>query len=463
MNILYFQHRGVNTRDIFTDIIEGYRAAGHNGSVIELGPLADARDACTGRADGEAFTTKLCEEVVALIERERIDLCMCMWANAPVLLGDHGGRNLFDHIGVPVIMHWLDAPQWAHGGKAIDLPTWVLNGPRTFHYINNPGTAQEMTGILGYSNVIPAGNAAAPTSFAPRDGVTQEFDIIFGIGADDTKPTTTMLRELERDEPDVQAIRADMAGSIRTDLIDIAAPCWNGSVSVADCIDNILEVRLRDRHVPVLTQLSVIAHEEACIAKGILALMKDVRRYVAFSMKLRQIESWERAFTFVYLARFFKCATFGFKPSFQAWPGAWDHLGETAYTDQSLAYNRARFGLNVMRWQDDVGLNLKPYEITLSGTCLLQAYRVGIEDHFDDNEAVVFHTPSDCRKRVSDLLSQPRRIEQMAVAGRARSMAGNCWKHRAETVTQFLAEAFGQAGVFEQTKVCAQPNLSTTA
>ena len=109
-----------------------------------------------------------------------------------------------------------------------------------------------------------------------------------------------------------------------------------------------------------------------------------------------------------------------------------------AYQDQAEAYSRGRFGLNVMRWQDDAGLNLKPFEITLSGACLLQAYRAGIEDHFDDSEMVLFRTPQEARAKVADLLADPPRLEQTAAAGRAQSLAKHCWKHRAAEVTRVL-------------------------
>ncbi|UCE62097.1 MAG: sulfotransferase [Phycisphaerales bacterium] len=433
LNILFLQHQGVLTRDVFFDIIEGYRQAGHNGLVLELAPIVNKREALSTQEQRTAYTRQVGDEVKALATEKRIDLCVCMWGNGPAAFDHYDERNFFDAIGLPIVMHWLDAPQWAHQGEVLDFPSWAFNGPCSYHFINNAGTAQEMEAIMGFSNIITSSNAANPDTFRPRPVDRKDFDIVFGI-TDDTKPRPLMLRELVKDEPDVQAIRADVAASLRNELLDVIRPLEDMQ-GVADAfVDRAIEVRLANRHAPVLEQIAGIAHAQPDFSQGILALIKDAKRYVASSRLLRRMESWERALTFVYLSRYFKCATFGFGPSFQQWPGEWAYLGPLEYKDQSLAYSRSRFGLNVMRWQDDLGLNLKPFEITLSGTCLLQAYRVGIEDHFTDAEAVAFNTPQECREKVADLLTHPDRIEQIARVGRERSLRHHCWKHRAAAV-----------------------------
>ena len=41
----------------------------------------------------------------------------------------------------------------------------LLNGPRTFHWINNKATAVEMTRILGFTNVIQTSHPHAQKHF----------------------------------------------------------------------------------------------------------------------------------------------------------------------------------------------------------------------------------------------------------------------------------------------------------
>ncbi|MCP4251493.1 MAG: glycosyltransferase family 1 protein [bacterium] len=436
--ILFLQHPGQNTRDIFFDVIEGYREAGHQVFVLELGPLWKQTD---GRASPEAKHHCLelfSDTILAVAQANRIDFCVTLWANGHFSLGPRGQISFFEQVGLPVLMHWLDAPQWAHEGKVIERPRSLFNGPCSRHLINNPATAREMEGVLGFTNIMTLSNAASPTSFRPHRDEKKEFDIVFGVGGDDSRPTGLMLEQLESDELDVAAIRAEAAATYRPALFEIVRPAWENPAAAERFVDLMIQARLACRHEPVLDQLSRIAHQEPDLAVGAAGLLGDARRYVCFSMTLRGLESWERAFTFVYLARHFRCATFGPKQPFRHWPGEWEHLGWVAYRDQAKAYSRGRFGLNVMRWQDDVGLNLKPFEVTLSGACLLQSYRVGIEAHFDESEIVVFDTPAQCRDRVAQLLADPQRLARRAVAGRARSLAQHCWKHRAGEITRVL-------------------------
>jgi hypothetical protein len=389
-----------------------------------------------------------------------------MWGNGPATLDDHGGQSFFDENGIPVLMHWLDAPQWAHRSQVLDAPRWMFNGKHSYHCINNGATAQEMVGVLGFDNIITMTNAASPTSFAPTPLAQQDFDIIFGVAEDTVQPTPLMLRELQRDEPDIQAIRMNQADLLRDQLCNFLGPHCTTPADAESLIDRVLEVRLACRHAGVLEQLRQVARCAPVFAQAVLALMQDAKAYVGFSSTLREIESWERAFTFAYLSRSFRCATFGFQSAFQAWPGQWEYLGELPYHQQSAAYGRGWFGLNVMRWQDDIGLNLKPFEITLSGTCLLQAYRVGIDDHFGPSEAVVFHTPQECRARVESMLAHKQEITEIAEAGHARSIRQHCWRHRAEKITPILASnsahapplasALSSASSGFRTEICAE-------
>ncbi|MCG8405865.1 MAG: sulfotransferase [Phycisphaerales bacterium] len=439
LRILCFQHPGTNSRDIFSDIIEGYRDAGHEVFVLELAPLWKQTAPGTSVDNQRKATELFVETVVSFARTNRIDLCITLWANAVLSMGIFENKSFFEHAGLPVLMHWLDAPQWAHQGQVTSWPTWRVNGPLSAHVINNSATAAEVQGVMGFSNVLSVPNAASPRMFRPYDTGPQEFDIVFGVGADNSEPTDLMLAELKKDDPDIVAIRKSEGERLRPALekllLDsVAQPTKSGPEVVASLVGRMIDARMQSRNEPVLGQFAQVSKAHPELANLVLGLLQNPKHYVAFSMLLRDMESWERAFTFVYLSRYFKCATFGLTEPFKSWPGEWGYLGSLKYEDQAKAYSRSRFGLNVMRWQDDIGLNLKPFEITLSGACLLQSYRVGIEEMFDDSQIVVFDTPKACRENVERLLHAPDELKRRAAAGRARSLSTHCWKHRAEAI-----------------------------
>ncbi|MCP4594316.1 MAG: glycosyltransferase [bacterium] len=438
LRILAFQHPGTNSREIFADIIDGYREAGHEVLVVELAPLL-ARSHGSGDDESKSsMVTIVAETVLGIARANNVDLAVTLWGNAAVALGVWEGVSLFEHFHLPVIMHWLDAPQWAHEGKVPTELRPVLDGPHTIHAINNPGTAIEVKGVLGFNNVLTVGHASNPKRFRPHPDQAREFDIVFGAGAGHSPPTELMLAELAKDEPDVRAIREDVAATLRPELCAVAGEVDAPAGDVEAFVDLMIQARLECRDEPVLGQIQRITHRAAQVGPVAVGVVQHAERYIRFSMMLRRIESWERAFTFAYLSRYFRCAQFGSGEEFESWPGDWERLGWLPYDDQAKAYSRGWFGLNVMRWQDDIGVNLKPFEITLSGACLLQSYRAGIDSLFDSSQIVVFRTPQECRQRVTALLEDRPRMEQMAASARARSLAQHGWKHRAEALTRTL-------------------------
>lgn len=436
--VLFFQQGGMLAHDVFADVIDGYRQAGHDVFVLDLDPLWARRSTAGSAAAHGECVGLFADTVRSLVTANGIGLAVCLWANGPFSLGAHQGRSFFEHYHVPVLMQWLDAPQWAHQGQVLTTPPAFLNGPYSFHQINNAATAQEMAGVLGFSNIITLSNAANPAVFRPHPADRKDFDVVFAIGPGGPPPTPLMLAELEKDEPDVPAIRADVAAGIRGELCDLLRPVWNSPDTLADFVDYLIAARLKDRNRPIMQQIGDAGRREPRMSAAILQLLRAPKTFVDCSMMLRRIEGWERAFTFAYLSRFFRCATFGGEGP-AGWPGRWESLGRIGYADQAQAYSRSWFGLNVMRWQDEQGLNLKPFEITLSGAGLLQSHRVGLDEHFDESEIVVFRTPGECRRKAAALLQAPDRLREIAVAGRARSLRQHCWKHRADVVIRMLS------------------------
>src|SRR5262249_22651970 len=137
--------------------------------------------------------------------------------------------------------------------------------------------------------------------------------------------------------------------------------------------------QLTDRHAPMLARIRQLAAQDPSWRSGAEALVRSLPLYVKVTSAVRSIEAWERAFTFAFLSRHFRCATFGAGgPALDAWGVRATHLGSIRWEDQAEAYSRGSIGLNVMRWQDDMGLNMKPYEITASGAVCLCARRAGL-------------------------------------------------------------------------------------
>ncbi len=259
--------------------------------LIELAPIWDNLDTFPAPELKKEFAGRVSEQVLAVAATHKIDFCVCMWGNGPATLADDGTQNFFDVNKLPILMHWLDAPQWAHQSQVLGVPRWAFNGPYNYHYINNSTTAQEMAGVLGFSNIITLSNAASPTTFSPQPAGEKDFDIIFGVAQDTVKPTPLMLKELEKDEPNVQAIRADMAASLRDQLIDVVRPAIKRPTPAERLVDQVLNGRLVHRHAAILEQVGRIAHVQPALAESVLALLQDPKRYVQFSSVLRQIES----------------------------------------------------------------------------------------------------------------------------------------------------------------------------
>jgi spore maturation protein CgeB len=144
-------------------------------------------------------------------------------------------------------------------------------------------------------------------------------------------------------------------------------------------------------------------------------------------MAVRGVEQFERAFVVSYLSRRFNCATFG-SGDYSAWGCRAHRFGELAYEDQAKVYSRGRIGLNVGRWQDDAGLNLKSYEITASGAACLCGWRNGFNESFVDGvEAVSFRSPADAAQKARELLAAPSRLASVAAAGRERTLREHTW------------------------------------
>ncbi len=241
-----------------------------------------------------------------------------------------------------------------------------------------------------------------------------------------------MLDELEKDAPNFDIIRKKEGERIKNELINTINDIF--SKKSEEFVDKIIDFQLKNRHTPLLHKIESTKNIIDNIDDNIKILLDTPTCYLEFSSLLREIEKWERKFSFTWLTRYFKTATFG-GCDFSDWPAKeYADYGFINYHQQSDVYSRGHFGLNIMRWQDDCGMNLKPFEITLSGVCLLQAERPCIRHFFNKSEIVTYNTLTECKTKTEQLLKNQDKMKKMAVDGRKTSLKKNCWEHRAAEV-----------------------------
>lgn len=452
MNVVFFIQPGTNSRCTLLDLMKGFERAGHRVMPLELGPVWEVFNRA---GPNQALRTFLVSQFTAMVRRMLIDnaveLSVAMWANALMTLsaaaGPGGGQpralSLFDLIGQKHLCYWLDAPHWAHEGQIteeVDAPLGdLLRSGNIHHAINNGATAEEMRSVFGMKNVIPQPYGIDETVFRPHE-TSREFDIVMALGPGDAPPTRLMLEMLSADEPDTAAIRHEQAELIRRRVMSSAERFGSESRSARQLLEALVQSQLTDRHRPMLARLQGLCVEPACRAAASV-MLQDPSLFVDVTMQIRAMESWERAFTLAYLSRRYRCAVFGGGLSgLDGWEADVVRLGPLSWEEQSVAYSRARLGLNIMRWQDDAGLNIKPYEITASGAACLCARRAGIEELFDPaHEIAVFEGPAEAARVAGELLADPARLDAMARAGRARTLRDHTWTAVADKLARAVA------------------------
>lgn len=433
MRVLFLVQPGANSRRIFLDFIRGFERAGHDTLTLELAPIWRAYEQNPAARAG--LMTQVTAQLRQAIHDQRIDLTGAMWGNALTTLmhstQDGVPRTVFDLINIPHLLFWLDAPHWAQGESIYPaFGTPILAGPALRHLINNPATAREMTEVLGFGRTIAAPYGVDPEVFRPHPEIEPEHDLVACIGPGDPPPTPLALRELESDEPDLDALRREAAESLRPRLRELAGP----NAAAAAALEALLDTQVRSRKTPMLDRLHALAgHEE-----GVRAVLADPRLFARATMAIRSIEALERPFTTAWLSRRFNCAIFG-EADLSAWGYRGAHLGRPAHEDQSIAYSRGRIGLNLMRWQDDAGLNLKPCEISASARPCVCTARAWMERSFEDGKEIVsFDGPRDAARAVRGLLDDPPRLRSIAEAGLARTRRDHTWTARAGEIIASL-------------------------
>ena len=444
MKVLVLLHPGKNSRGLLLDIAWGFERLGHDVMYFELGPYWKQGQVNSG--GDSSVKQALGETIAALIEQNKIDCSVGMWCNGslslPVIHNPDGTMvSFFDRMAHPHLHFWWDAPHWFSGGGVHELiGTGFFSGKYQVNYINNRGTGAEMAELLGFSTVAAGPNAVNPDSFYPISDVPKEYDLVFVSGGGDPNPSAVMLDELAKDDPDIERIRRDEADRVRGQLGPLVSELEpNLQSPMQNLLEAMLEARLAQRHQPALVHLQQVVSGDRNLALAGGELIKRPLFYIRATDLLRSIEKWERPFMVAYLSRYFKCLRIG-QQSYDAWGIEGDQTDFVPYEQQVQQYARAKFALNVMRWQDDCSLNSKIFEITACRCGCLQAYRNGVEELFEDGrEILVFRTPAEARSRLTDALNTPGKTEAIAEAGYRRTLGQHTWAHRLREVTGLLS------------------------
>lgn len=435
MKVLFLLQPGTNSRSIFLDMIDGCRGAGHEAVVLELEPMWALRQRAPQQQP--AVQGDLARLVITYIQNNKVDLTVGMWANSLQTFGltqvNGQASTVFDAINHPHLMFWLDTPERAHDASLAPLfNTGVFRSPNCFHMVNNAGSADEMQRVFNFTNSFGLRYGVNPDIFRPRDDVQREYDIMFSAGGGDRwqQPTPTMREQVDQDEPDIDLCRRELAEQLRPQLHAIAARLGAHLGPAAPAVmDRLIDAQLNDRNAPMLARFDAIKAEDASLAAAVDALLAQRPAYIEATQAIRGIENFQRAFAFAWLSRHFNCAMFG-SADYAPWGCTVKSRGFVDYAQQAAEYSRAHFGLSVMRWQDEVGVHIKPIEIACSGSAVLAANRAGLEDILTPGtECVAFDNLPAARTQVESLLSNPSALTTMTQAGRARTLAHHTWSN----------------------------------
>ncbi|CAG0961844.1 hypothetical protein PHYC_00768 [Phycisphaerales bacterium] len=417
---------GANSRSIFLGLVRGLAKAGHEPLVLELAPFWEALN--RPGAPRSRVMTESAAVLRELVVRHQPDASIAMWGNALTTFAggavEGAARSVFGMLDLPHCCWWLDAPHWAaEGSWAAHFGNPMLRCPSLVHAVNNASTAREMTEVLGFGRSVAIPYAVDEGTFRPRDE-PRRYDLVASCGPGDPPPTDRALRELERDEPDMEGLRRE-AAALATSRLDEAAPH-----ALRPLLRELLASQLEERHAPMLDRLDTISVRSGFAAEAARTLLADPRLYVRATALIRSVEAHERAFTIAWLSRRFNVAVFGAMSD--RWPVHGDRLGEIPFEEMARVYCRAAASLNVMRWQDDVGINLKPFEIGACGVPCLMARRAGVSECFEPGEEILlFDAPHQAAAMLRSLQRDESLRESVGRRALSRIRREHTWSHRA--------------------------------
>ena len=276
-----------------------------------------------------------------------------------------------------------------------------------------------------------------PQTFRPHPNQPKDYNLVFCADGFWRNAPRWAADELKRDEPDMLALRTAVADSQRTQrrilIAQFPAPL---AASAERTIERLAKMQLQQRDRPMLQRVFDLSSQSRDAGEPARLMLQEPELYAAVVRQIRGIEWFERAFIFTHLSHHFRCLLFG-NADFSNLGCNVKTLGNIEYNAQSEVYSRAPIGLSVMRWEDEAGFHLKPFEITASGAACVAQNRRGTDQLFKEGEEIArFTTPAEARQTIRHLLDHPNELAAMSEAGRARTLRDHTW---ANWATDMLA------------------------
>jgi hypothetical protein len=295
-----------------------------------------------------------------------------------------------------------------------------------------------MRDVYRFNNVLPRHYGVNPNVFKPCPDEPKQYDLVFNAnyGSWDDAPAW-VGSELEKVEPDMLAIRTAVAHSQRADRRTIVERFPPPLQDAADrMIERLADMQLQNREQPMLQRIRELSAAGSAAAR---LTLEEPELYAAVATQIRRIELYERQFVFVYLSKHFNCGLFG-AIDYSRLGCTVKSMGLVKYEDQARIYNQGRIGLSVMRWEDEAGFHVKPYEITASGVACMAQHRRETDHLFADNELIRFRTLSQARRQIRELLDNPEKLSAISAAGRARTLRDHTWARWADDMIGHVAK-----------------------
>ena len=89
----------------------------------------------------------------------------------------------------------------------------------------------------------------------------------------------------------------------------------------------------------------------------------------------------------------------------------------------------------------DYAANVRLFEVTGVGSCLLTDHKKNINDFFEsDKEIVTYNSADECIAKVNWLLSHPNELRQIAVAGQKRTLRDHTFERRAGELHEIISK-----------------------
>ncbi|HVZ94101.1 MAG TPA: glycosyltransferase [Phycisphaerales bacterium] len=458
MRLLALIPPGTNSRSIFMDMLRGMQLAasgsgGHTVFFEDISFFITESQKLIQASGGKptdalrGLQTTFVLYLEALFARRGCDAIVTLWVDPLMALPFAKPDPKVEHfasfteiLGIPTIHYWLDAPFWAYEGRLLPaLDKDRLTSPLHNHIINNSGTAEEMRRVLGFKSVHAIPYGVDESIFRPWP-MQRQYDLLINAGPGDPPPTELMKAELAKEVPDVQSIRRDQAERIRARLAGLMREA-SISASEADAsafAEAWLNEQVNDPDRPMLEKFHAAAGNAANskpIADALVAFPGSTKYWAIAGALVRTVDSWQRAFYSAFLSRRFKCLLVGHCGADwekAGWDVRGDRAGSVPYHELSLHYSRCAAGLNVMRYQDDIGSNIKGLECAASGCVPLQRTRPGMADLLrPDIESVYFDSPVQASERLKAVIDSTERRTLLAAGGRSAVESRHTWIIRA--------------------------------